>query len=230
MNKKPLISIIVRTYNASAFVEHALKSLAIQTLDQSLFETIAIDDGSTDDTLLILNKYKDILKIVKQPHVGLIRALNKGIKLAKGTYVGLLDADDTIKQNMLSEIEKAVKKHPKVAFVYSDYYEKDLETGDIKTVSLKDNFFATLAGNIFFRRDVLKEMGRYDERLIFPEYDLLLKILDSGQKGFHIPKPLYVYSRTAQSFTAKKERVVWGKKQLTKKYGNRKEIQNIRDY
>ena len=87
-NQKPVISIIVPAYNAESYIEHCLDSLLNQTL--SNIEIILINDGSTDNTGEICNRYaeKDIrIKFIKKENTGVSDTRNKGIELANGEYI-----------------------------------------------------------------------------------------------------------------------------------------------
>ena len=95
MNKAvPTFSIITVTYNAEATIEVTLRSVQQQTYRQ--IEHIIIDGGSKDNTLLIIERYKDsYLRFISEPDNGLYDAMNKGIRLATGTYLCFLNAGDT---------------------------------------------------------------------------------------------------------------------------------------
>lgn len=228
-NMNPFISIVIRTYNSAAFVEHAIKSVFNQTIDPKWYEIVLIDDGSQDATIDILKKYKNRIRLIQITHGEQVRALNIGIRHAKGKYLIILDADDTFEPTALLEMERIVRKYPEIGFVYCDYYEKSLETGNQKIVSLKENIFNSVAEGILFRRDIFEEIGLYDENLILPEYDILIKIRQK-YKGMYIAKPLFTYNRREASLSANKEYIARGKRELAEKYADREEIKNIRDY
>ena len=91
----PKISVIMPIFNGSEFLERSVSSLLNQTLQN--FEIVFIDDGSTDNTLEILNTYKqkyDFITILTQENLGSGKARNYGINEAKGEYIAFLDADD----------------------------------------------------------------------------------------------------------------------------------------
>lgn len=91
---KPLISIITATFNAGEFIEKSINSVLNQSYDY--IEYIIMDGSSTDNTLEILEKYKDkISTIVSEKDLGIYDAWNKGLKIAKGDWIGFLGADDT---------------------------------------------------------------------------------------------------------------------------------------
>ena len=89
------VSIIIPVYNASAFLEKTIESVSKQTLKD--MEVLCVDDGSTDNSLDILNELKDsysFLKVIHQENQGPSVARNNGLKNASGEFVGFLDADD----------------------------------------------------------------------------------------------------------------------------------------
>jgi glycosyltransferase involved in cell wall biosynthesis len=88
----PLVSVIVPTYNSAKYIEEALNSIFNQTFRD--FEIIVVDDGSTDNTRQILEKYAQQIKYVCQANGGPSSARNTGIRLANGKYIAFLDADD----------------------------------------------------------------------------------------------------------------------------------------
>lgn len=104
------ISIIVPVYNTEKFLEKCLNSLINQTLKD--IEIICINDGSTDKSLQILEKFanKDKrIQIINQTNSGLSVARNIGIKKAKGEYIGFVDSDDWVDLNFFEQLYINVK-------------------------------------------------------------------------------------------------------------------------
>lgn len=99
MHSGPIVSVIIPVYNAENTIERALHSVAVQTAGTQVFEIIIINDGSTDRTRPLIEEYirknpgMDIL-LINQPNGGVSKARNTGLKIAKGDYIALLDADD----------------------------------------------------------------------------------------------------------------------------------------
>src|SRR5262245_38670263 len=89
---EPSISAIMPAYNAARYIEQALDSLLHQTLPAS--EIIVVDDGSSDETPLILERYRDRVVVIRQANAGESAARNTALERARGKYVALLDADD----------------------------------------------------------------------------------------------------------------------------------------
>lgn len=102
-----LISIIIPVYNAENYINKCLDSILAQTYKK--FEIICIDDGSTDNSANIINRYSEQnanLKFIQQNNTGASAARNLGLRQASGEYIMFIDADDYIEQNMLEEMIK----------------------------------------------------------------------------------------------------------------------------
>src|SRR5436190_6658409 len=101
------VSIITVVYNNERFVADAINSVLSQ--DHPDIEYIIIDGASVDDTLQVINNYKDrISKIVSEPDNGLYDAMNKGVQLATGEVIGILNSDDLYYDNhVISEVVEA---------------------------------------------------------------------------------------------------------------------------
>ena len=89
---KPTVSVIIPTYNRESYLERAIISVLEQTYTD--YELIIIDDGSTDDTVSILNKYDKNIRKYSILHSGVSAARNFGITKAHGQWIALLDSDD----------------------------------------------------------------------------------------------------------------------------------------
>ena len=114
------ISIIIPVFNTSAYLNKCLDSVICQTY--RLFEVIIINDGSTDNSLEICEKYKksDIrIKIISQPNSGISNALNNGISAASGDWLCFVDSDDWIDVNALEGLVNKIKKFPEVDLIRS---------------------------------------------------------------------------------------------------------------
>lgn len=103
------VSVVIPVYNAQNYLNRCLDSIINQTLKE--LEIITVNDGSTDDSLNILNRYKiqdNRIKIIDQKNSGTGIARNNGIKIAKGEYITFIDADDTIEETMIEKLYKKI--------------------------------------------------------------------------------------------------------------------------
>lgn len=97
------VSIITVVFNGAEFIRNCIESVLNQTYPD--IEYIVVDGKSTDDTVAIVTSYGDrIARFLSEPDNGLYDAMNKGIKLATGDVIGLLNADDFIGINGCSKI------------------------------------------------------------------------------------------------------------------------------
>lgn len=215
--KNPFISVIIRSHNSEDFIKYAIDSALNQSLNPEYYEIIVVEDGSTDNTRELLEKYKLNIEVIETGGLGAIEAANLGIKFSKGDYFILLDSDDYFELSALEEFYNALMK-TKSDFVYSDYFEKHLDTREIKTISLKENILNSVAGGILFKKSVFTKMGMYNTEIIFPEYEILIKLMKSNYKGLHIPKPLFTYCRHDSSLTGNKKWIKKGLNQLNGMY------------
>ena len=104
---KPLISILIPCYNGSKFLKFCLDSCLSQTYPN--IEIIVIDDGSTDESLKILNEYKEKnssfnIRVFSQKNVGVSETRNRLISYANGVYFLFLDADDVLSKETVSDL------------------------------------------------------------------------------------------------------------------------------
>lgn len=138
MSKKK-VSIIVPVYKTEKFLDKCLTSLINQTLKD--IEIVIVNDGSPDNSEEIINrfkkKYPDVIEYVKIPNGGVANARNVGLDNATGEYIGFVDSDDYVEENMYELLyKKAIDT--KAEMVVSGYFSDDEETGFIKNNALDD--------------------------------------------------------------------------------------------
>ena len=111
----PKVSVIMPVYNAGEYLMEAIESILNQTFTD--FEFIIIDDGSTDNSLNIINTYNDprIILVRNETNLKLIASLNKGIKLANGKYIARMDADDISLPERLAKQVEFMDQHHNIA-------------------------------------------------------------------------------------------------------------------
>lgn len=128
----PKISVILPVYNVEKYLRECLDSLVNQTLKD--VEIICVDDGSTDESLKILNEYAardGRIIVVEQPNKGAGAARNLGLMYAHGEYLAFVDPDDFIEPSLLSECIDAAERED-ADIVSFRYVEFDSKTGSVK--------------------------------------------------------------------------------------------------
>ncbi len=106
----PLFSVIIPVYNRPAEICRAVESVLGQTCTD--YELIVVDDGSTDNTPAVLEKYHGALRVVRQPNRGVSAARNAGIRAAAGEWLALLDSDDQWLPRKLEDCAGYIHAHP----------------------------------------------------------------------------------------------------------------------
>ena len=107
VNSKPLFSIITVVYNNEKYLEETIKSVVNQKFQN--FEYIIIDGGSSDKTLDIIKRYDSQIDYwISEKDKGIYDAFNKGMSLAKGDFIGIVNSDDTYFDNALEIIAKYI--------------------------------------------------------------------------------------------------------------------------
>src|SRR5689334_7615310 len=99
------VSVIIPVYNAELFLEESVLSALGQSYKE--IEIIAVNDGSTDHSADILNKFSDQIKVIHKNQGGVASARNAGIQLATGEWIKLLDNDDVLYPNAISDLIEA---------------------------------------------------------------------------------------------------------------------------
>ncbi len=116
----PKVSVIIPTFNCARYLPEALDSVLAQNCAD--FETIVVNDGSTDDTDQVMAVYKDRVRYICQENRGVGAARNTGIRYARGEYAVFLDADDLILPDKLQLHATYLESHADIDVVYSNGY------------------------------------------------------------------------------------------------------------
>jgi glycosyltransferase involved in cell wall biosynthesis len=185
-----LVSVIIPVYNGKRFIEECLLSVLNQS--HSALEIIVINDGSTDNTLNLLQKIKasdERVRIITIKNSGRAAARNKGIKAAKGYWTAFLDADDAWTCNKLDKQLKAANEN-NADFIYTERtwvddsscikaqpQKYDLPSGLIFESLVEGNYICT--STVLVKTSVLKLENGFDESATFKnvqDYDLWLRL------------------------------------------------------
>jgi glycosyltransferase involved in cell wall biosynthesis len=194
----PRVSIVMGVYNEGVRVHRALESLQAQTFDD--FELIVVDDGSTDNTVQILDQYRQQdprIVVIRQTNLGLTMALINGCNLSRGQYIARHDADDWSDPKRLERQIKLLDADPDVGMVgcttqYVGPNDEPLElvvrTGSPveATRKLLDERQGPAAhGSMMFRRTLYEDVGGYRSEFYFAQdSDLWLRMGERAQIAY----------------------------------------------
>ncbi len=207
VEKSPLITIIMPTYNHGDYLASAIESVFSQSYNN--WELFVIDNHSTDNTDQILAKYSDPkLTVIKIQNQGIIaKSRNAALDFAKGEWVAFLDSDDWWNVHKLKECSEFFMDS--VDFLYHDLIvetndftnsasrrilSRELKEPVLLDLLLKGNTIAT--SSVIVRKSIIEKAGRMNEKreLIGTEdYNTWLKISRITEKFQHIPKHLGYY-------------------------------------
>jgi glycosyltransferase involved in cell wall biosynthesis len=193
------VSIITITYNSAATLEDTLQSVVNQ--DYPNIEYLIIDGKSKDNTLLIVDKYKDkITKVVSEKDKGLYDALNKGIALATGDIVGMLHSDDLYASNhVISDVVETFKNNAGADGVYADLVFVDRndinkvtrtwESGDYEEGDFLSGWMPPHP-TFFVRKECYERYGGFNTSLrLSADYELMLRMIHKNKiKLAYLPK------------------------------------------
>jgi len=203
------ISVIIPTYNRAKFLSYALMSLKNQTFKN--FETIVVDNGSTDNTREIVENFPlPNLTYIRNPKGNIAYALNTGIRHAKGKYIARLDSDDELLPNALECMFEALEEDKEAGLAISYYIVVDEEGNPLKEFDVikhlefdRNNILRTEGAGALrvYRKSVFSHIGFFDEKNFgdFGEdYDMVLRVSEFF-KVIRVHKLRYKYRRHKDS-------------------------------
>tara|TARA_B100000427_G_C15308669_1_gene507289 strand:- start:100 stop:756 length:657 start_codon:yes stop_codon:yes gene_type:complete len=200
-------------YNDELTIEKSIESIINQTYKE--LELLIIDDASSDESLKVINKYKNKYKFIKvfknENNKGLTYSLNKLIKDSEGEYIARQDSDDESMPNRIMEQITTVEKN-NLDFCSSRALVKNSNKKipgvsyylPIRKVMKVKNPF--IHGTLFIKRKVLDEVGLYDEKFYYAQdYKLMRDLLNRKYKYKIINKPLYLLNMENNISTTKRK-------------------------
>ena len=187
MTPTPTVSVVMPAFNAAAFLDEAVCSILDQTFRD--FEFIIIDDGSTDATASILQKYAKAdgrVRVYRQENQGVIGALNRACRMAQGQFIARMDADDISLPHRFARQLEFLEKHQEIGIVGTWASTID-ERGSVRGEWCLSPNSKMLRWNLFFRvcvihptvlmrREILEKLNFYRAEAIYADdWDLWLR-------------------------------------------------------
>ncbi len=211
----PLVSVVIPAFNAAPYAAEAVESALAQTYRP--IEILAVDDGSTDGTGDVLNRYSARITVIRQENRGVYRTRNAGASWAKGDFVAFLDADDVWRRDKIEKQMAAFKKFPRAVLAASRVVCVDragkklpvpLEGGISGQFDSARGFYEPLLrkGNfnplssVVVRKAAYFALGGFydQERLLSADYDLWIRMAEKNEFVV-LSEPLAFYRVLADS-------------------------------
>ncbi len=194
-------------YNAAGTIEETLSSLYAQTLQD--YQLVVVDDGSTDDTVRILRQHAGVdprIRLIQQPHKGIIEALNRGIQACEAPYIARMDADDRCHPRRLERQLALFESDPAMDVVscqvrgfpagqvrqgFRIYME--WLNGLVTDAAIRRQMFIESPlphPSVMMRAERLRALGGYQEHGWPEDYDLWLRFYAAGARFAKVPEVL----------------------------------------
>ena len=222
MSEPPLISVIIPAFNAASVIGETLESVRHQTFEN--FEVIMVDDGSTDDTSAIAQKFcvsDPRFSLIRQANCGVSAARNRAIRQARGEWIAFLDADDVWMPQKLERQMDLGRQNPRANLLFTNFYMWDdphdlhiwlkddhpLPEGDVsrKLVFSISHACDGSMSTAMVRREMFSSSGFFDPDIaICEDWDLLLRMADHGLRVRGTREPLARYRRWPGNVTSQK--------------------------
>tara|TARA_Y100000590_G_scaffold350646_1_gene402633 strand:- start:367 stop:1119 length:753 start_codon:yes stop_codon:yes gene_type:complete len=188
MNKEKLITIITVVKNNEDVIEKCITSVLNQNYKN--IDYIIIDGNSTDNTMSIINKYKDKISVVTSENdQGIWDAMNKGISLAKGEIVGFLNSDDIYYENCLKTVNDYFNKHS-IDFLFGTVKKYKIMHGfNPNIIKWSFGFYTSHSVGFFIKTEEHKKVGYYNTKYLSSDLDFFYKmIVNFNLKGLSTRK------------------------------------------
>lgn len=170
------ISVIIPNYNYARYLDQAIESVLVQSYEN--IELIVVNNGSTDNSLEVLEKYRDKIRLINQPNLGQSGARNSGLSLSSGEFIAFLDADDFWEPNKLEMQISIMNDDTQLVYCgitpFKEPGNEKLQSVLPKYKGSCTNFFIDLPGasivlsgesTALFSRELLEEVGIFDTEL-----------------------------------------------------------------
>lgn len=235
-NDNVFFTIITVCYNSEFTIQRTITSVLNQTIQN--YEYIIIDGNSTDNTLKIIesnkSKFNGRLKYLSEPDDGIYFAMNKGLSMAKGKYVSLLNSDDWYEPNTLDIIQRNYNINQNIDIFYGllNYYKNNKF---YKTECYHHNFLSEESlphPTCFISNDLYKRIGLYNTKFtLASDYEFLLRCRKNDSSFMYIPEILanfswdgstiiYLIKSKKEALNIKYKYSIINKKQYLKSYIN----------
>ena len=215
----PPISVIIPTHNYGAFIDDAIESILAQDYPQESIEIIVVDDGSTDNTREVVEKYTSRVTYFYSERKGIAAARNRGMSLARGQIITFLDADDIWVPVRTKRVVEAFVQHGDIGIVFHNFdvidssgrplYKDFSDTfcpqrnrrGPLLSDIIREHVFCG-ASSFSFRSALLKEIGPIPEDIRRGVDFFLAAIAACYAQAWYLPERLGLYRLHNRNLTS----------------------------
>lgn len=214
----PMISVVIPVYNVDKYVGKCLSSLVEQTYRD--FEIIAVNDGSTDNSLDILRHFEqkyDFITVIDKKNGGMSSARNAGMKIARGEYLSFVDSDDFVAPTFLEELYNACERYGAdiaCCYYYYRFVENDFlfeypfrchgvyNNQEAMNKLLRDTQIQSLVWNKLYRRSLFADYGITFPSMCFEDMATANRVFAHAKRVVVLDRPLYYYNQQPSSTLA----------------------------
>jgi len=209
--KQPSVTVLMPAYNAGNYIAEAIASVLKQSFTD--FELLIVNDGSTDNTLKIINSFSDPrIIVIHQENKGIVSALNNGLQHARAAYIARFDADDICYPDRLKIQYNFITAHPEYHIIGSAADYIDAEGNYIFTQhpgahlyeeiqDLHPSVCPFIHPCVFYRKDAIVNNGGYNEHAYTFEDHFLWATILKKEKACNLSQPLIRYRLNPESIT-----------------------------
>ena len=199
----PEVAVVMTAHNEEKYVERALRSVLQQSEPRGDYEVIIVDDGSSDATFRIAERFAHDVRILRnERQLGLPASINRAIQEANARFVVRVDADDYVHQDFVRVLRLFLDLNPHMEAIACDYYRVNEHEEHLEHV---DALERPIGCGIMFRKDRLIEIGLYDASFLMAE-DVDLRLRFERHWPIHrCELPLYRYRWHGENMTADDE-------------------------
>ena len=252
-NTKGLVSFLIPCYNHEKFAMDLFRSILNQSYDN--YEVLVCDDCSKDNSVQVLKQAKELFEaenirfelIVNDTNKGIVKNVNHMLELAGGEYVKIIASDDVLQKDYLDRMVGLFEAHPEAKVGFSNCY-KFKEEGhypieeshiigklldpfpDKSSYTFEEIFKLNMvpAPSTMYRKEVLDEVGRYDESIAIEDLEMLLRVMSRYPDGCVYTEDALVYYRINSTSISSAKRNKGAHKRIRFMYEN--QLRTARKY
>lgn len=191
-SERPTISVIIPVYNGERYLNEAIESVLAQHYQP--LEIIVVDDGSTDGSVAVAQRFYPAVQFIQQPNLGASVARNRGVAVARGAFLAFLDADDLwVGKHKLQHQMGALATDPDLAMVFGQveqFYSPELvETATLPALGDRHLLAGLHVGTMLIRRTAFEQIGPFAPQWQVAHFiEWYLRCQSIGLKSFVLPE------------------------------------------